>query len=165
MSTWLVGRLRWYVSVVDKSSFHNPLDISGFTESLVLSRRSARLCVRSQVERGLMQRRQILCRVHKGPSETDRGPPVRERRQDNTMPPLGRKLESIKRMTSGASARREETVVYLELKNKHGKDNVAVCKHCSENMTRPGLSLCRSNTINISIGKHKGLPRSGPKNE
>ena len=38
-------------------------------------------------------------------------------------------LESIKRMSSGASARREETVVYLELKDKHGKDNVrgAVC--------------------------------------
>ena len=33
-------------------------------------------------------------------------------------------LESIKPMSSGASARREETAVYLELKNKHGKDNV-----------------------------------------
>jgi predicted GIY-YIG superfamily endonuclease len=43
-------------------------------------------------------------------------------------------LESIKRMSSGASARRVETTVYLELKNKHGKDNVrgAVRRCCFE---------------------------------
>ena len=42
-------------------------------------------------------------------------------------------LESIKQMSSGASARKEETAVYLELKNKHGKDKVrgAVCRSCS----------------------------------
>ena len=38
-------------------------------------------------------------------------------------------LESIKQTSSGASARKEETAAYLELRNKHGKDKVrgAVC--------------------------------------
>ena len=77
-------------------------------------------------------------------------------------PPDSIELESIKQMSSGASARKEETAVYLEFKNKHGKDKVrgAVCRSCSVTIDaacRVFLTCQRPLT-----GQHEGLSRRKP---
>ena len=75
-------------------------------------------------------------------------------------------LESIKQMSSGASARKEETAVYLELKNKHGKDKVrgAVCRSCSVTI----VAACKVDSkVFLTCqrpltGQHEGLSRRKP---
>jgi len=70
--------------------FITPRNIQPFHRYLVLSRRSARLCICSQAERRPMQAWQVLHRKHERPSQTDSRPPIGERCQNNTTSLLGR---------------------------------------------------------------------------